>query len=124
MSGNEEEAGEGPGRLLPFPTERPRGSIPAVTGVGEGSLSHPGLSAEMNKPSLVRLLCVRACSVAKSCLTLQPRGLQPSGLSIPGIFPSKNTGVGCHALLQEIVPTQGLIPPLLCLLHCRQVLHH
>ena len=25
----------------------------------------------------------------------------------------KNTGVGCHALLQEIFPTQGLIPSLM-----------
>ena len=29
----------------------------------------------------------------------------------------KNTGVGCHALLQEIFPTQGLNPHLLLLLH-------
>ena len=34
--------------------------------------------------------------------------------------PGKNTGVGCHALLQGIFPTQGLNPHLLCLLH-RQV---
>ena len=33
--------------------------------------------------------------------------------------PGKNTGVGCHALLQGIFPTQGLN---LCLLHCRQIL--
>ena len=29
----------------------------------------------------------------------------------------KNTGVGCHALLQENFPTQGSNPHLLCLLH-------
>ena len=28
-----------------------------------------------------------------------------------------NTGVGCHALLQGIFPTQGLNPRFLCLLH-------
>ena len=28
-------------------------------------------------------------------------------------FPSKNTGVGCRFLLQEIIPTQGLNPHLL-----------
>ena len=33
----------------------------------------------------------------------------------------KNTGVGCHFLLQEIFPTQGLN---LVLLHCRQMLYH
>ena len=34
-------------------------------------------------------------------------------------YPSKNTGVGSHALLQGIFPTQGLNPGLL---HCRQIL--
>ena len=33
----------------------------------------------------------------------------------------KNTGVGCHALLQGIFLTQGLNPGLL---HCRQILYH
>ena len=32
-------------------------------------------------------------------------------------FPSKNTGVGCHFLLQEIFPIQGSNQHLLCLLH-------
>ena len=31
--------------------------------------------------------------------------------------PGKNTGVGCHAFLQGIFPTQGSNPLLLCLLH-------
>ena len=31
--------------------------------------------------------------------------------------PGKNTGVGCHALLQGICPTQGLNPCLVHLLH-------
>ena len=30
--------------------------------------------------------------------------------------PGKNTGVGCHALLQGLYRTQGLNPHLLCLL--------
>ena len=32
-------------------------------------------------------------------------------------FPGKNIGVGCHFLLQGILPTQGSNPRLLCLLH-------
>ena len=32
-------------------------------------------------------------------------------------FPGKNTGVGCHDLLQAIFPTQGSNLSLLCLLH-------
>ena len=38
-------------------------------------------------------------------------------------FSSKNIGVGCHFLLQEIFLTQGWNPHLLCLLHCRQILY-
>ena len=34
--------------------------------------------------------------------------------------PGKNTGVGCHFLLQGILPTQGLNPGLP---HCRQILY-
>ena len=35
----------------------------------------------------------------------------------PWDFPGKNTEVGCHFLLQEIFPNQGLNLHLLCLLH-------
>ena len=38
-------------------------------------------------------------------------------------FSDKNTGVGCHFLLQGIFLTQGLKPHLLCLLHCRWILY-
>ena len=44
-----------------------------------------------------------------------PHGLQPTGLC-PWDSPAKNTGVGCHALLQGIFPTQRLNPRLLHLL--------
>ena len=53
--------------------------------------------------------------------SLQPHGLQPTGLLHPGDSPGKNTGVGCHFLLQGILLTQGSNPGLL---HCRQTLHH
>jgi len=36
----------------------------------------------------------------------------PPGSSVHGDSPGKNTGVGCHALLQGIFPTQGLNPGL------------
>ena len=36
-------------------------------------------------------------------------------LLCPWDSPSKNTGVGCHAILQRIFPTQGLNPCPLCL---------
>ena len=55
------------------------------------------------------------CLVAKSCLTLlQPHAPLSTRLLCPWEFPRKNTGVGCHFLLQGIFLTQGSNP---CLLH-------
>ena len=45
----------------------------------------------------------------------------PPGSSVHGDSLGKNTGVGCHDLLQQIFPTQGLNPGLL---HCRWILYH
>ena len=48
--------------------------------------------------------------VAHSCLTLcDPMNCSPPGSSVHGDSPDKNTRVGCHALLQGIVPTQGRV---------------
>ena len=56
--------------------------------------------------------------VTQSCPTLcDPK--DPSGSSDHSA--GKNTGVGCHSLLQGIFPTQGLNPGGL---HCRQILCH
>ena len=44
----------------------------------------------------------------------------PPGSSVHGDSPGKNTGVGCHALLQGIFPTQGSHPGLP---RCRQILY-
>ena len=72
--------------------------------------------------SLVSLLCCVLCFVSQSGLTLcGSMACSPSGSSVHGHSPGKNTGVGCHALLQGIFPTQGPNPGLP---HCRQVLHY
>ena len=43
------------------------------------------------------------CLVAQSCPTLcDPMDCSPSGSSVHGDSPGKNTGLGCHALLQGI----------------------
>ena len=42
------------------------------------------------------------------------------GSSVHGDSPGKNAGVGCHALLQGIFPTQGSNPGLP---HCGQILY-
>ena len=58
---------------------------------------------------------------AQSCLTL----CDPMGCSLPHLCPwdtpGQNTGVGCHALLQGIFPTQGSNPGIP---QCRRILHH
>ena len=60
--------------------------------------------------------------VAQSCPTLcDPMDCSPPDSFDHGDSPGKNTGVGCHALLQGIFPTQGSNPHLL---HCRQILYH
>ena len=53
--------------------------------------------------------------------SLRPHELWPTRLLHPLNFPGKNTGVGCHFLLQEIFLTQGSNPGLL---HCKQTLYH
>ena len=67
-------------------------------------------------------LRVRECLVVHSCLILcDLMDCSPPGSSAHGDAPGKNTGVGCHALLQGVFPTQGLNPGLL---HCRWILYH
>ena len=55
---------------------------------------------------------------------LPPHGLQPARLLCPWSFSGKNTGVGCHFLLQGTLPTQGSNPCLLLLLPWQWILHH
>ena len=57
------------------------------------------------------LWCLQACSVMSD--SLQPHGL-PASILCPRDSPGKNTGVGCHFLLQEVFPTQESN---LCFLH-------
>ena len=60
--------------------------------------------------------------VAPSCPTLHdPMDCSPPGSFVHEDSPGKNTGVGCHALLQEIFLTQGSNSGLP---HCRQILYH
>ena len=47
-----------------------------------------------------------------------PMDCSPPGSSCPWDSPGKNTGVGCHALLQGIFLTQGSNPRLL---YCKQI---
>ena len=56
------------------------------------------------------------CLVAQLCLTLcDPMDCSPPGSFVHGDSPGKNTGVGCHALLQGIFPTSSIF--------CRWILY-
>ena len=62
-------------------------------------------------------ICVHAKSL-QLCPTLcNPMDYSPPGSPVHGNSPGKNTGVGCHALIQGIFLTLGSNPCLLCLLH-------
>ena len=61
----------------------------------------------------------RAYLVTESCPTLcDPWTTAHQALSVHGILQEKNTGVGCHSLLQGIFPIQGSN---LSFLHCRHL---
>ena len=59
-----------------------------------------------NSHSVVKQVRAVLCLVAQSCLICDPMDCSPPGSSIHVDSPRKNTGVGCHALLQGIFPTQ------------------
>ena len=71
---------------------------------------------EINEKRLLDSPKSKVSEVAQSCPTLY----DPMDDSLPWDFPGKNTGVGCHFLLQGTFPIQGLNPGLL---HCRQTLY-
>ena len=60
---------------------------------------------------------LRCSSVSES---LRPKDYNLPGFSVHGDSPGKITGVGCHALLKRIFPTEELNPGLP---HCRQILY-
>ena len=61
------------------------------------------------------------CLVTQLCLTLcDPKDCSPPASAVHGDSSGKNNGVGCHALLKGIFPTQGSNPGLA---HCRQILY-
>ena len=64
----------------------------------------------MNSPTcpVLYLLWYAMCSlVSVMSDSLSPHGQKPTRLLCPWDSPGKNTGGGCHALLQGIFPTQG-----------------
>ena len=65
----------------------------------------------------------KECMCVLSCLS----PVRLFGSSVHGSLQARDValpGVGCHALLHEIFPTQGSNPHLLNLPHCSQILYH
>ena len=76
-----------------------------------------------NNKNLFPLPLSSSSSVSHSVVSdsLRPHGLSPTRLLCPWDSPGKNTGMGCHSLLQGIFLTQRSNPDLP---HCRQILYH
>ena len=72
---------------------------------------------------LLNLFIYYCCLVTKSCLTLVTPWTVPTRLLCPWDFPVKNTGVGCHFLLQG--KNQNLPNPVgePHFLRCRRILY-
>ena len=81
------------------------------------SLTNPKKIIDL-KFSFLLLNYAVLCLVASD--SLWPMDCNPPDSSVHGDSPDKNTGVGCHGLLQGIFPTQGSNPGLL---HCRWILY-
>ena len=68
----------------------------------------------LNKPFVMSAFVCMCAKSLQLCLTL----CNPMDCSLPGSMGfSRQTGVGCHALLQGIFLTQELNPRISCLLY-------
>ena len=82
------------------------------SGVGEEQWGAPCTRVSWPGCDYDKVLYCAVLSRSVMSNSLHPHGRSPSRLLCPWDFPGKITGVGCHALLQGIFPTQGLNPGL------------
>ena len=82
---------------------------------GEWGRSHVHIYLVHHKTYI--MCCVCHGKSFQSCLPLQPHRLQPSRPFCPWDSPGKSIGMGFHALVQVIFPTQGSNLSLQRLLH-------
>ena len=92
-----------------------------------GLLWSHSLSSLLGQMTLLSLACLTLLFYVIVCVSpsvvsnsLRPHRLRSARLLCPWNSPGKNTGVGCHSLIQGIFPIQGSDP---CILHCRQILY-
>ena len=88
----------------------PRGLKQGHTLWGSDQKIHRGNQGKMKGYSseFCVCCCVHVCSVMSD--SLQPHGVGPTKLLCSWDSPGKNTGVGCHFILQGIFPTEGSNP--------------
>ena len=102
----------------PYPAWLWEGEVFSVQGsairVRRGTLWGRGLLSVVGQAWAV------CCGPESESCSVVSDPLRPHGLYSPWNSPGQNTGVGCHALLHGIFPTQGSNPGLL---HCRQILY-
>ena len=104
---------------LPNPGTEPTSGVSCIGRKILYQLSH---CTEQFRNSDDNIMCFAVqCLVTQSCPTLWPMSYSPPGFSVHRDSLGKNTGVGCHALLLGIFPTQGLNPGLP---YCRRILYH
>ena len=77
-------------------------------------------ATEKSSSKIFTVQCVWNVSCSVVCDSFWPHGLWSARLFCPWEFPGKNTGVGSHSFLQQIVLTQGSNPGLQ---HCRWILY-
>ena len=109
--------------------------LEVLTGKGWNDKGHPSVLSFPQFPGVYprsrqRNWCVRPlkrtfrmCTLSCDRLCVTP-WLQPSRLLCPWDSLGKNTGVGCHFLLQEIFPTRDGIHPSYISCTSRWVLYH
>ena len=104
------------------PKIRNKTKVSTFTTIIQHSSGNPSNSIQRRKRNKSNPDWKSESEVAQLCPTLCDcmDWLWPTRLLGPWDFPGKNTGVGCHFLLQETFQTQGLNP---CLPHYRQTLY-
>ena len=97
---------------IPFP----RGSSPTRDWTHVSCIADGSFTTELPGKPYILIIYIYTHDVKRSCSvmsdSLPPHGLQPAKLLCPWDFPGKNTGVGCHFLLQGLFPAEGLNPGL------------
>ena len=95
-----------------------------MSSLSDFSFCPVSLTVTRESSQLLRVRVVRLklkVLVAQLCPTLcHTMDYEPARLLCPWNSSGKNPGMGCHSLLQEILPTQVSNPGLL---HCRQTLY-